>query len=82
MTVHVLFFGQLRERLDCASIEIDIDRPMTVTELCLRLSQAGETWRRALAEDLLCAVNQTLRAAGFEINPGDEVALFPPVTGG
>jgi molybdopterin synthase sulfur carrier subunit len=44
----------------------------------------GEAWQRLLAEgkNLKVAVNQDVAGAGAPLKAGDEVAFFPPVTGG
>jgi molybdopterin synthase sulfur carrier subunit len=78
----VLFFAQLRERLDCAEITVNATG-LTVFELREKLAQSNERWHKWLLDkDVLVAVNQSLATANSKIGEGDEIAMFPPVTGG
>ncbi|WP_448569226.1 MoaD/ThiS family protein [Thalassotalea ganghwensis] len=79
----ILFFGQLKERLDCDALSIELPLPCTVAEVKQLLSQRGERWQRYLSEtSVLAAVNHNMSDDKTSINPGDEIAFFPPVTGG
>ncbi len=82
--LRVLYFAALRERLGVA--EEVVDWPAaggTVAQLRDRLAaRHGELAALFAAPDLKIAVNQRYAAADTRIRPGDEVALFPPVTGG
>jgi sulfur-carrier protein len=85
MKVKVLFFAGLREQLGTAAEEIELPRDVTtVAGLRSFLSGKGNSWKAAFAEDRLvrAAVNQDMVEQTARINPGDEVAFFPPVTGG
>jgi molybdopterin synthase sulfur carrier subunit len=55
-----------------------------VAGLRSHLMQRGGAWQSAFAEKKLVriAVNQEMVSAASPIKPGDEVAFFPPVTGG
>ncbi|GAA0360298.1 molybdopterin synthase sulfur carrier subunit [Bowmanella denitrificans] len=80
--IKVLFFAQLREVLDCASLELDTN-VSSVGELRIALMQKGRDWQDFLAAGkALAALNQTLVADDARLKSGDEVAFFPPVTGG
>lgn len=80
--IKVLFFAQVRELVGCDSLEIDQD-VATVEELRQILAQRGSRWELALESGkLLMAVNQTLVEGSTPLRQGDEVAFFPPVTGG
>jgi molybdopterin synthase sulfur carrier subunit len=79
----VLFFAQLREDLGCDKIDIDLQAPCSVTELRDRIVADNPQWQAIFKHSLLlCSVNQTLSDFEDQVSPGDEVAFFPPVTGG
>ncbi len=82
--IRVLFFARLREQLGVGELELSVtDAGNTVDELRQRLQAKGEEWSRALgADNLLCAVNQHQARGSETIASGDEVAFYPPVTGG
>lgn len=81
--IKVLFFAGLREQLDCDSLEVEADGVSTLGELREVLSSKGDTWRVALGnERLQMACNQELSHGDAVVRDGDEVAFFPPVTGG
>ncbi len=82
--ITVLFFAQVRERLGESKLELDFeDGWYNAEQLRLHLARKDEKWRRALAPDkLLVAVNQELCSPEQAIKDGDEIAFFPPVTGG
>ena len=78
----ILFFAQLRERLECDNVLIDVSG-LSVSELREFLAQKNEHWKTwILDKDVLVAINQTLAAGDSRIESGDEIAMFPPVTGG
>lgn len=81
--IRVLFFAGLREKLDCASLDISVEGLATLADLRGRLGERGDHWRRALEDNRLqMALNQNLATADSPVAAGDEVAFFPPVTGG
>ncbi len=85
MKVKVLFFAGLREQLGTSSLEVDVPAGVTtVGGLRSHLLQRGESWKDSLAEKKLIrmAVNQDMVDKSAPIKAGDEVAFFPPVTGG
>ena len=63
---------------------LPLEAPVTLGELVARLRERGGVWADALSEarSVRAAVNQELASSGSPVRPGDEVALFPPVTGG
>ncbi|HBE4953319.1 TPA: molybdopterin synthase sulfur carrier subunit [Escherichia coli] len=82
--IKVLFFAQVRELVGTDATEVAADFP-TVEALRQHMSAQSDRWALALAlEDgkLLAAVNQTLVSFDHPLTDGDEVAFFPPVTGG
>lgn len=81
----VLFFASVREQLGCA--EIDLPRaPDPATTDSLRealIARGGDSWRAVLTQpNLICAVNQSVVHGAHPLADNDEIAFFPPVTGG
>ena len=79
--VKVLYFARLRELLGTAGESIELPAGVsTVGALRSYLLSRGGAWSDALAEGraVRIAVNQPTTPIG----PNDEVAFFPPVTGG
>ena len=80
--IRVRFFALVRELVGCASLELAADYA-TVGQLRSALASRGDKWALALESGtVLMAVNQTLQDEECPIVDGDEVAFFPPVTGG
>ncbi|QPB42564.1 molybdopterin synthase sulfur carrier subunit [Rodentibacter haemolyticus] len=78
----VLFFAQTRELIGMDEIQVE-SRFETAETLREYLSRKGEKWALALEKGkLLVAINQTLMPLESTIKSGDEIAFFPPVTGG
>ena len=85
MKVRVLFFASLREQVGLAYEEIELPAEVaTVAALRSHLARRGGAWEGALAEkkNVRAAVNQDMAKPGAAIRAGDEIAFFPPVTGG
>ncbi len=82
--VDVRFFAGLRETLGCEQISVPLDsESMTLAEVKELLITSHADWADALsAKNLLMSVNQQMAKASAEVKAGDEVAFFPPVTGG
>ncbi|VTM25171.1 Sulfur carrier protein moaD [Stutzerimonas stutzeri] len=78
----VLFFAQTRELIGIDEIVVEQDFA-TADALREHLSQKGDKWALALEKGkLLVAINQTLMPLESAVKSGDEIAFFPPVTGG
>ena len=85
MKVKILFFAGLREQLGISGEEIELPADVTsVAGLRSHLMQRGGAWQSAFADKKLVriAVNQEMVSPVSPIKPGDEIAFFPPVTGG
>lgn len=82
-TITVRFFARLREELDTESLQLPAKPELTAAGLLQHLAQRGGPWRQLTgAQPVMIAVNQAMAKADTPIHPGDEVAFFPPVTGG
>ena len=84
MTVKVLFFAGLREALGTGSESLDLPGGIaTVGALRDLLAARGEPWSAlATTKNLRVALNQQMVGLDAPLKAGDEVAFFPPVTGG
>lgn len=83
--VTVLYFAGLRERLDCAREELPLPPGSpTVAGLVEVLRRRDGRWSEAFAPGRAwrVAVNQRMADLAAPVKPGDEIAFFPPVTGG
>jgi len=83
--IRVLYFAKLREDLGKSAEELALPGDVTtVAALQAHLMARGEAWRAALAQGraLRVAVNQEMAEPGTPVRAGDEIAFFPPVTGG
>jgi len=83
--VRVLYFAAVREQVGTGAEEIEVPVGVsTVAGLRDHLRARGGAWQQALAEGRLLrmALNQDMVPQSAAIKAGDEVAFFPPVTGG
>jgi len=83
--VKLLYFAALREQLGSAGEDLELPAGVaTVAALRSHLRGRGGAWELALADGKLvrAAVNQDMAAPAAAIKAGDEIAFFPPVTGG
>jgi sulfur-carrier protein len=82
--ITVLFFAGLREAVGTASEDLALPAGVdTVATLRDHLAARGGQWQAlATAKNLRTAVNQDMVPLTTTIKDGDEVAFFPPVTGG
>jgi molybdopterin synthase sulfur carrier subunit len=84
MKVKVLYFASLREAVGQPGEELELPASVaTVRDLRAHLAARGDGWQ-ALAEGgkVRAAVNQHMAGGDEAVVGGDEVAFFPPVTGG
>jgi molybdopterin synthase sulfur carrier subunit len=83
--ITLVFFARLREDLGTAGESLELPAGVTtVAALRAHLVQRGGAWASALAPGraVRVAVNHDMADAATPVKAGDEVAFFPPVTGG
>lgn len=77
MTVAVKFFASLKERLGCDGATVEIGEVATAADVWLQASGG-----KAMPGNVLVAINMEYSDQNATVHDGDEVAFFPPVTGG
>lgn len=81
--INILYFASVKERLGVSQESYEIIGATTGEQLLDALADRGEPWQSVLEDKkLLIAINQEMVSWQDEIQDGDEVAFFPPVTGG
>jgi len=84
-TLRVVYFAWLRERVGRGEEEVTVSAGIaTVADLLavLRARSPAHALAFSNTSSVRCAVNQEFAAPDAPVRPGDEVAFFPPVTGG
>ena len=85
MKIKVLYFARLKEAVNYSTEDIDLPSDIkTVVALKNYLSKRGETWANLFngKQVVRAAINHALVDDLVSIHAGDEIAFFPPVTGG
>jgi molybdopterin synthase sulfur carrier subunit len=83
--MQLLYFGWVRTKIGTSRETLDPPAEITdVRGLVEWLKQRGDGYQEALQdlETIRVAVNQDMADLDAAVAPGDEVALFPPMTGG
>ena len=81
--IRIVFFAQLREALGVNEMQWPVSREEKLESLILALQSQSEKWREVLSrQNLLMSINKEFAKPDSIVKPGDEVAFFPPVTGG
>jgi molybdopterin synthase sulfur carrier subunit len=81
----ILYFAWLRTKIGVAEEQVDVPEDVADVAALLRwLQSRGAGFAEALKDlsVVRVAVNQDYVKTDHRLRPGDEVALFPPVTGG
>jgi MoaE-MoaD fusion protein len=81
MNIQVLFFGAARDAVDANQLELSLDAPATVASAFRKLVESFPALER-FGRSLLFAVNQEYATQDTLLNENDELAVFPPVSGG
>jgi sulfur-carrier protein len=77
MSIKVRYFASLKERLGCSESHLDFAEGLTVQAVWQQLNP-----ELSLPNNILAAVNMDYVGLDAIVADGDEVAFFPPVTGG
>ncbi len=83
--INILYFARIKESLGVGQESIAVPMEANdVADLTAWLRQRGAAWQTELApgKALRVAVNQVMVGMDAAIADGDEIAYFPPVTGG
>lgn len=81
--IKIVFFAALREQLNCSELQLVCDNLSTVADVKEQLATTDDIWLQVFSSNtLLSAVNHDMVTDEQVIKSGDEVAFFPPVTGG
>ncbi|MCK2150411.1 molybdopterin converting factor subunit 1 [Marinobacter alexandrii] len=82
-TITIRFFARLREELNTEQLTLPAQPGLTTGAILASLAERGGAWTQLQGEQpVMIAVNQTMAKLSTEVRAGDEVAFFPPVTGG
>ena len=85
MKIKLFYFAEVREIVGIDQEEIDVESDIkTLAELIAFLKLRGNQWQAIfdMSSSYRMAINQELAEASHKINANDEVAFFPPITGG
>lgn len=82
-TITIRFFARLREELDTEQLTVPAQPGLTTGRILSELASRGGPWSQLQgSQPVMIAVNQTMAKPSTAVQAGDEVAFFPPVTGG
>lgn len=77
----ILFFARLREAFG-ESVDIALSDERTVSEVIDVLKERGHVWASELSRPYRVAINRNMAGPEAKVADCDELAIFPPVTGG
>lgn len=89
MKITLFYFARLKETLNYSTEEIELpksacEKGLSILQLKAFLAKRGDVWQQMLLgkQKIRSAINHELVDDNAQIANGDEVAFFPPVTGG
>lgn len=81
--IKVSFFAALREALNCSELQLNVTAPITIARAKALIVELHPSWESSFNNNsLLAAINHEMVDDTSMVNPNDELAFFPPVTGG
>jgi molybdopterin synthase catalytic subunit len=80
--VRVLFFGAARDLVGSEQVELRLRAPATAASALAQILSSYPELPARFGRSLLFAVNQEYARGETEVREGDELAIFPPVSGG
>lgn len=81
--IRIVFFAALKEALDCEGLELAVADGTSLSQIIEQLVEQRPHWQQHLSSaSLLMAINHEMAEPEDTIKNNDEVAFFPPVTGG
>ncbi|WP_187265447.1 MoaD/ThiS family protein [Reinekea thalattae] len=80
--ITVKVFAQLREQLGVDELFLELNEPVRLSAVISTLQKQHPNSSVLQQANLMAAVNQTMVQEDCELHADDEIALFPPVTGG
>lgn len=81
-TIRIVYFAALAQQLGVREETFPLETSVSLEHLRQQLINKGGVWQALESAQVKGAVNKTMAKWDCTINPGDEVAFFPPVTGG
>lgn len=84
MNIRLRYFARLREAFACEEERLELPAAATLADLLDTLRARGGVWAQELAQgrSYRLALNQEVAVESAALADADEVAIFPPVTGG
>tara|TARA_B100000767_G_C19732935_1_gene522602 strand:+ start:1540 stop:1788 length:249 start_codon:yes stop_codon:yes gene_type:complete len=81
--IKLLFFASIKEQLGKGALSIDYVANESLLKLTERLiDQQSDAWQLLLEPETVVSCNQRISSRDHIVSDGDEIAFFPPVTGG
>jgi len=77
MSINIQFFASLREQVGKPQVTLPYESPLSVLAVWSKATEDMD-----MPDNTLCAINMEYVNSDAMVSDGDEVAFFPPVTGG
>ena len=81
----ILYFAKIKEIIGKSEDSIDIDKQITVIDIIEKLKLIDESYKLAFKDlkSIKCSINcEYINSFETKVKNKDEIAFFPPVTGG